>query len=336
MAPDPSPRKAGRKHLSVAFLLADNFTLSAFANFVDVLRLAADEADRSRPIHCEWTVLSEDMNAVRSSCGVKVQPTARLHNAAQYDYVVVVGGVMQDARGLSPQSVAFLRSAARAGTPLVGLCTGVFLLHEAGLLDGYRCCVSWFHHDEFIERFEAARPVSDQIFVVDRDRLTCSGGHSSAHLAAYLVDKHIGHVAASKSLSIMIIDEAMAGDRPQPGLPLELKSRDDLVRKALLHIQQNLDSPPSVSDVAEWLGVSRRRLERHFRLALGLTPGEAFLRVRLSQARLLLGSSTKSVTDIAAATGFCDLSHLIHVFRDREGMTPDAWRRKARSAPEAV
>jgi transcriptional regulator GlxA family with amidase domain len=134
----------------------------------------------------------------------------------------------------------------------------------------------------------------------------------------------------------MIIDEAMAGERPQPGLPLELKSRDDLVRKALLHIQQNLDSPPSVSDVAEWLGVSRRRLERHFRLALGLTPGEAFLRVRLSQARLLLGSSTKSVTDIAAATGFCDLSHLIHVFRDREGMTPDAWRRKARGAPEAV
>ncbi|WP_425483195.1 AraC family transcriptional regulator, partial [Chelativorans alearense] len=213
----PSANRSSKKRLRVAFLLADRFTLSAFANFVDVLRLAADEADRSRPIHCEWTVLSDDMNPVRSSCGVKVQPDTRLHNAGEFDYVVVVGGLIQEASGLSPQSIAYLKSKADSGVPLVGLCTGVFLLHEAGLLDGYRCCVSWFHHDDFLERFESARPVSDQIFVVDRDRLTCSGGHGSAHLAAYLVEKHIGRVAATKSLSIMIIDEAMAGDEPQPG-----------------------------------------------------------------------------------------------------------------------
>lgn len=319
--------KPGKKRLSVAFLLADHFTLSAFANFVDVLRLAADEADRSRPINCEWTVLSDTMNPVRSSCGVKVQPDTRLRNAADYDYIVVVGGLITEASGLSRESIAFLRSAARSGIPLAGLCTGVFLLHEAGLLDGYRCCVSWFHHDDFLERFDTARPVSDQIFVVDRDRLTCSGGHSAAHLAAWLVEKHVGRVAATKSLSIMIIDEAMTGDKPQPGFRDDLTARDPVVRKALIRMRQNIESPETVEELASGLNLSRRQLERRFQTDLGLSPSRVELKLRLDTARRMLETSDKTVTRIAHATGFCDSSHLINTFRAELGVTPSEYRR---------
>lgn len=313
--------------LNVGFILARRFTLCAFANFVDVLRLAADEGDRSRPILCKWTVLSENMDLVPSSCGITVQPKERLGDPARFDYIVVVGGLMEETPGLSAGEVRFLQRAARAGVPLVGVCTGAFLLHQAGLLNGYRCCVSWFHHADFLEQFEGLDPVAGQIFVVDRDRLTCSGGASSAHLAAYLVEKHVGRAQASKSLHIMIIDEAMAADDPQPGLPLDLKTRDPLVRRALLVMQQNLDTPPSVSDIADRLGVSRRKLERHMRAALGLTPAEAFTRVRLAHARFLLGRPEHSVTRVATESGFCDVSHLIRVFRQHEGTTPEAWRR---------
>ncbi|MBT9386452.1 GlxA family transcriptional regulator [Pseudooceanicola sp. CBS1P-1] len=313
--------------LRIGFLLARRFTLSAFANFVDVLRLAADEGDRSRPIHCSWTVLSSDLQPVRSSCGIAVSPDERLGNPSRFDYIVVVGGLIDEIERLSPAYTDFLRTAARAGVPLVGVCTGAFILHRAGLMQGYQCCVSWFHHDDFLDQFEGITPVSDRIFVVDRERLTCSGGASSAHLAAWLVDRHIGRAAARKSLNIMIIDEVLAADDPQPGVPLELKTRDPLVRRALALIQQNLDSPPRVSEVADRLDVSRRKLERHFREALGLAPGDAFLRVRLAQAEFLLHRSERSVTEIALATGFCDLSHFVRVFRDRQGITPEAWRR---------
>lgn len=322
----PAQSRKLKKQLSVAFLLADRFTLSAFANFVDVLRLAADEADRSRPINCEWTVLSEDMNPVRSSCGVKVQPDTRLRNAGAYDYVVVVGGVIQDARPASPAVVNFLKSAAQSDIPLIGLCTGVFLLHEAGLLEGYRCCVSWFHHDDFVERFEGARPVSDQIFVVDRDRLTSSGGHSAAHLAAYLVEKHIGQVAATKSLSIMIIDEPLAGERPQPGFPTSLSARDPLVRKALIRMRQNIESPETVDELAGGMQISRRQLERKFQSDLQISPSQASLRLRLDAARRLLSTTTQTVTQIAHATGFCDAPHLIKVLKAAFGMTPSEYR----------
>ena len=329
MTKQPKPNRSDRqKKLNVGFILARRFTLSAFANFVDVLRLAADEGDRSRPINCGWRVLSASMNPVFSSCGIAVQPDERLGDPTNFDYIVVVGGLVDEIERLNPDYIAFLRRAAQVGVPLVGVCTGAFILHRAGLLQDYQCCVSWFHHDDFLEQFDGLHPVSDRIYVVDRDRLTCSGGASSAHLAAFLVDRHISNATARKSLHIMIIDEAMAADNPQPGLPIDLKCSDPLVRKALSRVQQNMATAPTVSAVAKAMGASRRKLERHFNDALGLSPAEAFLRLRLAQARLLLVQTNRSVTAIATETGFCDVSHLIRVFRSREGVTPEAWRNR--------
>jgi transcriptional regulator GlxA family with amidase domain len=292
-----------------------------------VLRLAADEGDRSRPILCSWRVLSPTMEPIASSSGIVVQPEERLGDPARFDYLVVVGGLVDEIEKLHPDTVRFLERAAAAGVPLVGVCTGTFILHRAGLMRGYRACVSWFHHEDFLERFDGLEPVSDQIFVVDRDRLTCSGGVSAAHLAAYVVERHLGRARAAKSLHIMIIDQAMAADEPQPGMPLALATGDALVRKALLVMQQSIDAPLSIGRVVERLGISRRKLERHFREALGMTPLEADRLIRLEQAKRLLRTSRRSATQIAADTGFCDLPHLIRVFRAAEGMTPDAFRK---------
>ncbi|TNC73691.1 GlxA family transcriptional regulator [Rubellimicrobium roseum] len=323
--PSPAPR------LRIGFILAPRFTLCAFANFVDVLRLAADEGDRSRPILCQWRVLSPGPDPVPSSCGVRVSPEEPLGDPKRFDYVVVVGGLVDEIERLHPDHTAFLRRAAEAGVPLVGVCTGTFILHRAGLMNGYKACVSWFHHEDFLHEFDGLVPVSDQIFVVDRDRLSCSGGASSAHLAAFLVDRHIGPAAARKSLAIMIIDEAMGAERPQPGLPLELTTPDPLVKRALLAMQQSMEAPLGVTDLATRLGVGRRRLERHFADALGVTPREADRRIRLAQARHLLARTDRSVARIAAETGFCDASHLIRTFREAEGTTPEAWRAARRT-----
>ena len=313
--------------LNVGFILARRFTLCAFANFVDVLRLSADEGDRSRPILCGWKVLSPTTDPIASSSGVSVQPDERLGDPARFDYLVVVGGLVDEVEKLHPDTVRFLGRAAEAGVPLVGVCTGTFVLHRAGLMQGYRACVSWFHHEDFLERFDGLEPVSDQIFVVDRDRLTCSGGVSSAHLAAFIVERHLGRARAAKSLHIMIIDEAMAAEEPQPGMPLALATGDALVQKALLVMQQSIDAPLSIGRVVARLGVSRRKLERHFREALRMTPLQADRVIRLDQAKHLLRTTGRSATRIAADTGFCDLPHLIRVFRASEGMTPEAFRR---------
>lgn len=311
----------------MGFILAKRFTLCAFANFVDVLRLAADEGDRSRPILCEWSVLSDTLDPVPASCGITVQPNDRLGDPARFDYLVVVGGLLEETPNISPAYTRYLRQAAAAGVPLVGLCTGAFILHRAGLMQGYKACVSWFCRTDFIEQFEGLSPISDQIFVVDRDRLTCAGGASSAHLAAFLVDKHVGRAQASKSLHIMIIDDAMAAEKPQPGIPLELNTDNPLVKRALLLMQQRIDTPLSVSELARQMGNSKRQLERHFRSALNTSPQAAFLDIRLSFARHLLEATDKSISAVAVECGFCDSSHLSRMFRHRYDRTPSEIRK---------
>lgn len=316
-----------RPRLSVAFILARRFTLCAFANFVDVLRLAADEGDRSRPILCEWSVLSDTMSPISSSCGIPVQPNERLGDPSKFDYIVVVGGLIDELPNLSPDYIRYLQRAAEIGVPLVGVCTGAFILHRAGLMDGYRCCISWFHHGDFLEQFNGLKPASDQIFVVDRDRLTCSGGVSSAHLAAYLVKKHVGHAQASKSLHIMIIEEALRAEEPQPGIPLDFKVNDPIVKKALLIMQQNIDVPLSVTEIARRLNIGKRQLERHFKKALDITPYAACLDMRLSFAAHLLANTEKSIANIAAECGFSDSSHFSRLCRRRFGTTPQQVRK---------
>lgn len=322
-------KRAGSRRLSVGFILARRFTLCAFANFVDVLRLSADEGDRSRPILCGWRVLSATMEPIVSSSGIAVQPEERLDDPSRFDYVVVVGGLIDEIENLHPDYVRFLHKAAAIGVPLIGVCTGAFILHRAGLMDGYRCCVSWFHHADFLEQFDGLKPVSDQIFVVDRNRLTCSGGASSAHLAAHLVEKHVGRAQARKSLHIMIIDDALRAEKPQPGIPLDLTTDDALVKKALLLMQQHIDAPLSAAEIARRMGASQRQLERRFQSSIGMAPTLAYKIMRLEYAEFLLRHTEQSVTEIATSTGFCNSSHFIRSFRERLGMTPAAFREAA-------
>ncbi|MEM0906341.1 MAG: GlxA family transcriptional regulator [Pseudomonadota bacterium] len=325
------PALKPRPNLSVGFILTHRFTLGAFANFVDVLRLAADEGDRSRPIKCRWRVLSHNGAPVRSSCGVAVQPDAPLSDPLEDHYLVVVGGLIDETARLDEAYVAFLKRASAQNVPLVGVCTGAFVLHAAGLMEGYRCCVSWFHRDDFLESFGGVEPVSDQIFVVDRDRITCSGGASSAHLAAHLVARHVGEGAARKSLNIMMIDEAMAAEKPQPERLPGLTTDDALVRRALKIMADALPATLTVERLAHRLGLSRRQLERRFQSALSLSPGAAARRVRLSAAKRQLEATTHSLARIAAETGFSDGAHLIRTFRNEMGQTPAVWRSRQRA-----
>jgi transcriptional regulator GlxA family with amidase domain len=317
--------------LSVGFILVKRFTLCAFANFVDVLRLAADEGDRSRPVHCNWAVISPDMTAIPSSCGVSIQPQERLGDPRRFDYIVVVGGLLGELAEGDARIDDFLRLVSASGIPLVGLCTGPFVLHRAGLMNGYRCCVSWFHHNDFLEAFDGLRPVSDQIFVVDRDRLTCSGGASTAHLAAYLVERHVGRGPAMKSLHIMMINGASVGETPQPGMPLDLDAGDPVVKRVLLFMQLHLDAPVTISRIAKLLGLDKRRIERRFSRVFGQSPLDIYTQMRLGQARYLLEHTRRPIASIAAECGFCDSSHLGRTFRRKYGLTPAGHRAQTRA-----
>lgn len=315
--------------MRVGFVLAPRFTLTAFAGFVDALRLAADEGDRSRPIEVQWDVLGHPGTPVASSCGAVVQPWAEMGDPQKYDYIVVVGGLLHGGQKVLPGSYPFLKSAARAGVALVGLCTGSFVLARAGLLDGYVACVSWFHREEFVAEFPDQRMITNRMFVVDRDRMTCAGGTSVVHLAAHLIEKHCGRALANKSLRIMIEDQPLPSNTPQPESVVTRQAHDSVVRQAMLLIEQKLAQPEPLTGIAEALGISMRQLERKFVADVGITPRDYRLQLRLTRARWMIEHTDLSVTDVGFECGFGDCSHFSRAFTSHFKVRPSSLRRSA-------
>jgi transcriptional regulator GlxA family with amidase domain len=297
--------------LRFAFILLPRFTLTAFAGFIDTLRLAADEGDRSRQIECEWTVLGSTATA---SCGALVSSWEEMKNPERFDHVVVVGGLLHGGQKVPEGVYAFLKSAARAGVNLVGLCTGSFVLARAGLLDGYVACVSWFHRDEFVAEFPKLRVVSSQMYVVDRDRMTCAGGTSVVHLAAHIIQKHCGHAHAAKSLRILIEDHPLPSTTLQPEPVITTRARDSVVRRAMLLIEQKLSEQDSITNISRMLGVGMRMLERRFMADVGVTPREYRLKLRLARAKWLIENTDLRLTDIGLDCGFGNCSHFSRAF----------------------
>lgn len=321
--------RTAHSRLSVGFVLLQNFTLTPFATFIDVLRLAADEADLSRQIRCSWAVIGHPWRPVRSSCGVDIAPTEPFGDPRRFDYIVVVGGLLHRGPQADRETVAFIRQAAADGVTIVGLCTAVFLLIRAGIMNGYRCCVSWFHLQELMQEFPETTPIADQLFVVDRRRITCAGGTGALDVAATIVERHLGRAVAQKCLHILVVTEARPANAAQPHPPTPQRLRDGRVKRAILLMNQNISPPLSVTDIARRLGLTHRHLERLFDSELGVAPLKYYRLVRLRYGELQLKTTARTVSDIAHDCGFADASHFARSFRSAFGKTPLAVRAAA-------
>jgi transcriptional regulator GlxA family with amidase domain len=313
--------------LRVGFILTNNFTLTALSNFVDVLRLAADDGDNSRPIRCQWHIMSETDEPIRSSSGILIYPTSRFINANELDYVVVVGGLLHRGPQIRENIRKYLLTAAKTNVDMVGVCTGSFVLWRLGLLRQRKCCISWYHYRDFLEEFGDTLPVADQLYVIDGNRITCSGGIGVAYLAAHIVELRIGLSSAQKALHIMQIDRMRPGTAAQSAPPTELVGEDSRISRALLIMEQNLSSPLSVAKLASKVHLSTRQLERLFKEQIRQSPQAAYLSLRLKHARWMLKTNL-SLVAIAVETGFVDGSHLSKAFKAAFGYNPSEERRR--------
>jgi len=338
--PGPFPNRAAgqtQSKFKVGFILARSFTLSAFSLFVDTLRLAGDELDRSRRLRADWEVLANTRHLIRSSCGVSVAPTSDLVAPQRFDIIVVVGGLIGTDQSCDAEALAYLKQAAKSRVPLIGLCTGTFMLAEAGLMGAHHNCVSWLHVDDFRDRFPHLRVRADRLFNFDGRRGSCAGGSSAADLAAFLVRSRIGPAAAQNALDVLQINHARHFTDAQARLPIRQLTGDgtidNRVNAVLLTMEQNLVAPKTIEQLAASVSVSRRQLERLFRTILGMSPARAYSELRLRRAHYLLINTDRRIVDIAVDVGFDNASHFSRAFRKIHGRSPTALRIDGETVP---
>ncbi|MDR1678081.1 MAG: GlxA family transcriptional regulator [Deltaproteobacteria bacterium] len=309
--------------LKVGFALVPDFTLMAFTGFVEVLRQAADVGDRSRPIWCSWTVMSHSLEPIKSSCGVEVSPWELYRDPTDFDYVILVGGLVKSLDSVPKELLTYLTRAVKSGVTIIGLCTASFILAQAGLLKGRRCCLHWYHLQDFKERYENVIPVMDELFIEDQGLITSPGGTATIDLALYLIARHFGDEKVVKVLRHLVQDWNRPMTHSQvPYLGDSLELIDQRVRKVTVYMEKNLSVPLSIDQMAKEVGVSSRQLERLFISSLKDSPAGYFRKLRLRRAHWLLHHSDISVTEIALECGFNNSSHLAKRYKDFFGHSP--------------
>ncbi|MFJ5472089.1 GlxA family transcriptional regulator [Pectobacterium carotovorum] len=218
-----------------------------------------------------------------------------------------------------------LRHLRRHHIPLVSVDNAAFLLAETGF-SGKRILVHWRHFSEFKALFPSIAPVTDKNVMEEGHVYSCPGGSATIELAAFLLEKKLGRERAIKGLSDMLV----GGFAPPSSLTWnspELEDSPMPVRRALIIMRQSLASRLSSEDIAQRSGLSRRQLDRSLQKSIGRTIQQAYMEMKIAQACWLMLRTSRTLSQIAADTGFSDPSHLSRIFQQHLGLAPGKWRR---------
>jgi transcriptional regulator GlxA family with amidase domain len=279
-------------------------------------------------------VIGTKLERVRASNGIEIAPWETLGDPSRFDYIVVCGGLLRRRHDHDDEIEAWLRQADVAGVMILGLCTGVFTLAQAGLLKDCRTCVSWYHVHEFHEEFPDAHVVATELFVVDGGRLTCAGGRAAADMAAWIIERHAGAAVARKALDILLVGAPAKGDLVQPRPPVADRVTNEAVRRAILLIEEQKDRVFPVPALARAVGLSRRQLERLFVAETGKSPAAFAAHMRLQYADWLISTTNKPITEIAMECGYADAAHFSRSYKAGFGINPSVARGSKREYVE--
>jgi transcriptional regulator GlxA family with amidase domain len=316
-----------------AFLTLQNYSLIAVANALEPLRMANRLVGKQA---YEWSVISMDGRPAEASGGLTLSPTSALENLGAVDILFVCGGVnVRDA--VSPPLLTALRRLADRRVPLGALCTGGYALARAGLLDNFSATIHWENLSALREEFPRVR-ISDQLFTIDRDRFTCSGGTAPLDLMLNLIQQKLGP-RISQLVSEQFIVERVRNDMDRQYVPLRAQigvSHRGLIRVAQL-MEENIEKPLSLEKIAKSTGLSRRQIERLFKRDLNCVPKRYYLEMRLRRARELLLQTSMPIMDVTTACGFQSPPHFSKCYRALFGYPPSAERKLGeKHAPQRV
>jgi transcriptional regulator GlxA family with amidase domain len=217
----------------------------------------------------------------------------------------------------------WIRKAWLAGATVCSVCTGAFLLAEAGILDGLACTTHWADADLLQQRYPRIKVRKGVLFVQEGRVFTSAGIASGIDLAIHLIGLRYGEKLAFQVARSLVVYLRRSGGFQQESVYLQFRNHlDDIVHRAQSILIENLERPPTLGQLAEHVGASSRNLSRRFRRSLDLSVGEYLRELRLERASSLLRENGSKVEDVAKACGFNGSRQLRNLYNDRFGHSP--------------
>jgi transcriptional regulator GlxA family with amidase domain len=309
----PRPRR-------VVFALFPGCEVMDVAGPLQAFHEAASFGVRYEMVHAAATP------TIRTAQGLDFAGLVPLPDVGPDDRVIVPGYTLADTRPPAAL-VAWVRRAAAAGAQVCSVCTGTFVLGEAGLLDGRRCTTHWKRVRELQQRFPRATVVGERLFVMDGPVVSSAGIASGVDMALALLEADGGPVLASSVAREMVVYLRRDGSHAQESVYLDYQTH---LSPGVHVVQQHLVAHPEASDrlseLARMAGMSERTLTRAFRRATGISVHAYRERLRLERARDLMRNPTMTMDAIASACGYTDARQLRRIWAARRGASPRARR----------
>ncbi len=309
----------------IGFLLVPNFSMIAFTAALEPLRMANRMSGHAL---YSWHLMTKDGAPVAASNGIVVTPVSGISEARHLTTMFVCAGL--DVHLYRDKEVlSWLRRLARGGVHMGALCSASHILARAGLLEGYFCTIHWENLVGFSEEFPQI-DVSADLFEIDRNRSTCSGGTAALDMMLHRIAARHGKDLAA-AVSDQLIHDRIRSPHDQQRLTLQsrLGIRDAKLLSVVAQMEANIEEPLSRGDLARSVDLSTRQLERLFGDKLGSTPRRYYRGLRLRHARLMLLQTDMSVLGVALACGFVSASHFSKCYGKNFDKTPRDERREA-------
>jgi transcriptional regulator GlxA family with amidase domain len=264
----------------------------------------------------ELHLVSEHGGAVTSSAGVST--VTEVFGDQAFDTVIMMGSIGIHAS--SPGLLDYLQKATTRSRRIASICTGAFMLAEAGLLDGLRASTHWRHARELQRRYPKVKVEEDRIFIREGKVWTSAGMTACIDLSLALVEADIGLDASRTIAQRMVVYHRRTGGQSQFSALLSLEPKSDRIQTALTYARSNLHKPLSVDDLADVAHLSPRQFSRAFRAETGQSPAKAIENLRV-----------EAIDVVARETGFADPERMRRAFIRTLGHPPQAIKRMART-----
>ena len=303
----------------MGFLMVPDYTIVTLVNAIAVLRMANRQSGQAL---YRWRCLTLDGEPVPSSDGLRLLPDGRLADGCESDILFVCGGYHPERHCTAALRGALLEFD-RRGTHIGALCTGARIVAEAGLLDDHRCAIHWENAASLREQFPRVQ-VASSLFVIDRDRYTCSGGVASIDLMLQLVSTAHGADLA-REIAEQFVLERVRTEQDAQRTPLHYligAGNQPKLVDVVAMMEANVEEPLTLAELAEQAGITRRQLERLFHRHLHCTPSRYYLDLRLHRGRLMLLQTSLPVRDIAERCGFSGTTAFAKRYVEKYGKRP--------------
>jgi transcriptional regulator GlxA family with amidase domain len=304
---------------NVGFLIFPGFPMACLTSMIEPLRAANEIAGATS---FTWSLLSESGVRIMSSAQVGFEVDNAIGADLDLDVLFLLSNPL--AQPDNPRSLhGALRALDRHGVILGGISGGVFPLVRAKLMQGHRCSVHWCYEAAFRAEFPDMAAVSD-VIVTDGRRYTVSGAAAAFDLALRLIEDALGPEIAHE-VACWFQHPLMRGEGVRQRIPVPVSNQHalpDLVSAAIDLFSTRMETPISVAEVAQTLGVTPRQIERAFKKATTQNPTQFYRTMRMKAARQMVLYSKDTMTQIAAAVGYATPTPLLAHYKAAFGVTP--------------